>query len=432
MGSSYPILAVITPPGLATPGRVPREKSYRSVDRATSRSSCSWSPQGGPDEIPHFYPPFRVLSPIRAPARADGGDGPVVQKSLQEDTLVEAGGLLPSKDGSRVRLTRGKITVTDGPFTESKEVIGGYAILNAASRADALRIATEFMELHRKYWPEFEGESGVILPTLLFGQLSPDTKGDNEMKTIIMLATTVTCLAASLPTNAQAPAQGDQVFILATYFHCNSATVQRADDAVDKVYKKTLEGLVSAGTVSSYGWLGKFVGGEWLRAGYFTGSNLEDVLAASVSVPLPRSDDHPKMDRKAIDENCSSGEDYVWHVLSGSDPRASRGKVSFSTYYVCDQTRETQADALVKNILGARYDKLVGEKKLTTWTWAEHIIGGKYRRLSTMSAENLKALIEAREALVAGEEHDPVNQAMTSICGSHQDVIWEVLNQGGR
>jgi 1,4-dihydroxy-2-naphthoyl-CoA hydrolase len=40
-------------------------------------------------------------------------------------------------------------------------VIGGYAILNAASRADALRIATEFMELHRKYWPEFEGESEV-------------------------------------------------------------------------------------------------------------------------------------------------------------------------------------------------------------------------------------------------------------------------------
>ena len=82
-----------------------------------------------------------------------------VQKSLQDGTLVDTGGLLPSKDGTRVRLARGKITVTDGPFTESKEVIGGYAILNVASKAEALRIATEFMELHRKYWPEFEGES---------------------------------------------------------------------------------------------------------------------------------------------------------------------------------------------------------------------------------------------------------------------------------
>jgi len=51
--------------------------------------------------------------------------------------------------------------VTDGPFTESKEVIGGWAILNAASKADATRIAKEFMELHRKHWPEFEGESEV-------------------------------------------------------------------------------------------------------------------------------------------------------------------------------------------------------------------------------------------------------------------------------
>jgi len=53
----------------------------------------------------------------------------------------------------------GKITVTDGPFTETKEVIGGWAILQADSRAEALRIATEFMELHRAHWPEFEGES---------------------------------------------------------------------------------------------------------------------------------------------------------------------------------------------------------------------------------------------------------------------------------
>lgn len=85
--------------------------------------------------------------------------GKFVQKSLQEGALVDTGGLLPSKDGTRVRLARGKITVTDGPFTESKEVIGGYAILNVASKAEALRIATEFMELHRQYWPEFEGES---------------------------------------------------------------------------------------------------------------------------------------------------------------------------------------------------------------------------------------------------------------------------------
>ena len=84
-----------------------------------------------------------------------------VRKSLQDGTLVDTGGLLPSKDGARVRLTNGKITVTDGPFTETKEVIGGWAILNADSKSQAVRIATQFMELHRKHWAEFEGEAEV-------------------------------------------------------------------------------------------------------------------------------------------------------------------------------------------------------------------------------------------------------------------------------
>jgi len=85
--------------------------------------------------------------------------GKFVEKSQKEGTLVDTGGLLPSKDGVRVRLKNGKITVTDGPFSETKEVIGGFAILQTSSKAEAVRIATEFMELHRKHWPEFEGES---------------------------------------------------------------------------------------------------------------------------------------------------------------------------------------------------------------------------------------------------------------------------------
>jgi hypothetical protein len=87
--------------------------------------------------------------------------GTFVQKSLKEGTLVDTGGLLPSKEGARVRLDNGKITVTDGPFSESKEIIGGWAILNTETKAEAIRIAIEFMELHRKYWPGFDGESEV-------------------------------------------------------------------------------------------------------------------------------------------------------------------------------------------------------------------------------------------------------------------------------
>ena len=87
--------------------------------------------------------------------------GKFVDRSFKDGTLVDTGGLRPSKDGARIRLAKGKITVTDGPFTEAKEVIGGWAILRVDSKAEAIRIATEFMELHRKYWPEFEGESEI-------------------------------------------------------------------------------------------------------------------------------------------------------------------------------------------------------------------------------------------------------------------------------
>ena len=87
--------------------------------------------------------------------------GDFVTRTMKEGTLVDTGGLLPSKDGFRVRLAGGELTVTDGPFSESKEVIGGWAILQTETRAEALRIATEFMELHRRHWPAFEGESEV-------------------------------------------------------------------------------------------------------------------------------------------------------------------------------------------------------------------------------------------------------------------------------
>ncbi len=87
--------------------------------------------------------------------------GEFVQRSLKNGTLVDTGGLLPSKEGARVRLSKGEITTTDGPFSEAKEVIGGWAIIDVSSKEEAIRVATEFMDLHRKHWPEFEGESEV-------------------------------------------------------------------------------------------------------------------------------------------------------------------------------------------------------------------------------------------------------------------------------
>jgi hypothetical protein len=101
---------------------------------------------------------YREAGPPRALMEAMGQ---FVQKALQDGSLVDTGGLLPSKDGFRIRLAKGVISMTDGPFVETKEVIGGWAILETDSKSGAVRIAEEFMELHRKHWPQFEGEAEV-------------------------------------------------------------------------------------------------------------------------------------------------------------------------------------------------------------------------------------------------------------------------------
>jgi hypothetical protein len=83
--------------------------------------------------------------------------GKFVDAQIKAGALKDTAGLLPASEGARVRLSRGKIKVTDGPFTESKEVVGGYALLEAGSKKEAIDLATQFMEIHRVHWPEFEG-----------------------------------------------------------------------------------------------------------------------------------------------------------------------------------------------------------------------------------------------------------------------------------
>jgi hypothetical protein len=76
-------------------------------------------------------------------------------------TMIGGGGLGPTALGARVRLDNGKVTVTDGPFTEAKEIIGGYAQFELNSKQQAIDSAVTFMELHKKHWPGWEGETEI-------------------------------------------------------------------------------------------------------------------------------------------------------------------------------------------------------------------------------------------------------------------------------
>jgi len=73
--------------------------------------------------------------------------------------FIDGAGLKSSHKGKKIQLRGGQLSVVDGPFTETKELVGGYAIVEVESEQEALDIGMRFMELHRIHWPEFEGES---------------------------------------------------------------------------------------------------------------------------------------------------------------------------------------------------------------------------------------------------------------------------------
>ncbi|MGD0545205.1 MAG: YciI family protein [Candidatus Acidiferrales bacterium] len=82
-------------------------------------------------------------------------------EAVKSGAMVQSGGLSPIAKSTRVRLSRGQVTAIDGPFTESKEVVGGFAIIEFKSKEEAIEGAKQFMELHKKYWPGWEGETEV-------------------------------------------------------------------------------------------------------------------------------------------------------------------------------------------------------------------------------------------------------------------------------
>ena len=87
--------------------------------------------------------------------------GKLAEEATKAGVFVETAGLAPTSEATRVRLSNGKISVTDGPFTEAKEVVGGYAIFDVDTKEEVLEWTRRFMDLHKKHWPDWEGETEV-------------------------------------------------------------------------------------------------------------------------------------------------------------------------------------------------------------------------------------------------------------------------------
>lgn len=78
--------------------------------------------------------------------------GQLIDEMTAEGTLLDTAGLRPTVEGKRVRLRSGRISVFDGPFTETREVIGGYAILEAPTMERAVELTRRFLAVHGEGW----------------------------------------------------------------------------------------------------------------------------------------------------------------------------------------------------------------------------------------------------------------------------------------
>jgi hypothetical protein len=78
--------------------------------------------------------------------------GKLIEEMTRAGTLITTAGLRPTSEGVRVRLRNGKVSTTDGPFTETKEVIGGYAVLEAKSMQEAIELTKRFLRVHGDEW----------------------------------------------------------------------------------------------------------------------------------------------------------------------------------------------------------------------------------------------------------------------------------------
>lgn len=111
---------------------------------------------------------MRYMMMVKIDAKSDGvppaaglsaAIGALMNEMARGGVLLDAGGLMPTAFGARVRVSGGKVTLKEGPFTETKELVGGYAILQARSKEEALEHGRRFMSVHAEVLgPSYTGE----------------------------------------------------------------------------------------------------------------------------------------------------------------------------------------------------------------------------------------------------------------------------------
>jgi hypothetical protein len=238
-------------------------------------------------------------------------------------------------------------------------------------------------------------------------------------------------LTAPVSLAAAEEEKASDTYVYSTYFYCNTSTQATADDLVEKYNYPVYDAAVADGTIKGWGWMAHHTGGKWRRVQYHTSDTLAGLLTAQETIGQ-RMDEALGGADDGFAAICSSHDDYIWKSEAGSATTGNRGKASISVYMVCDFNGEERADEIVKTVYAPVYDKAVADGKIKSWGWLSHVIGGEYRRLSTMSADNYTDLLAARDEIletIYGDGENKAGEEFGAICTSHTDYLWDIEHQ---
>lgn len=225
-----------------------------------------------------------------------------------------------------------------------------------------------------------------------------------------------------------------EMFVYATYFNCEPSSEEAVDKQVSKTYSPIYNAAVKSGAIANWGWLKHHTGGQWRRILYHSAPTITALFSAQEEINKQFDAAFGKK-TDAVGQGCKTHDDYVWQYVTGSRPLLTglpRGKASMSVYMECSFTGEDRADEIFKKHFAPIYNAQVGKGKLTSWGWMSHVIGGKYRRLETLTADNYEDLLKAKSSIVDTLYYSGSNKSaeeFSKICTSHQDYLWDIKTE---
>lgn len=226
-------------------------------------------------------------------------------------------------------------------------------------------------------------------------------------------------------------AQGESSFIFGEYYVCDQNREGFANTLVERIMAPIYDKHVKEGHLTGWGWLAHNAGGRWRRVLYYSSNDLDTLLQTRDKMIEELQSELADTERE-FTSICPEHDDLIWQAVAGTpidQQLADTAAESYSTYYVCDVSKQERADEIVKQLIAPEIDKLVKSGEIKSWGWYEHVIGGRYRRLMThrgaTQAGLLAAVVKYNDAATAADA--ALAEEFSQICNSHADYLWDVV-----